>query len=137
MAFLFPHLLQLMIISLQLSTTKGIQKQKIPVKQYKQTAQLTAAHPGLVLTRFDPINEHLLQGWLYWSTMKAYFAELYINITMPRINESWQLNNYLRARGWWGYIILNIPNGLKALGLVYNISLVWRISLIWGISLII
>lgn len=60
--FLLPQRLQLIMISLQLSTTKGIQKHKIPVKQNKHTAQLTAAHPGLVLTKFGPINEHLLQG---------------------------------------------------------------------------
>lgn len=57
-----PHLLQLTRISLQLSQTKGIQKQKNPVKTNKQTDQLYAEQPGVKLTKSAPLNEHIAHG---------------------------------------------------------------------------
>jgi hypothetical protein len=46
-AFIAPHLLHIMTISLQSSTQKGTQQNKIPVKQNKQTAHETAEHPAV------------------------------------------------------------------------------------------
>lgn len=54
-AFVLPQRLQLITISLHPSAIKGIQKQRRPVKKYKQTDQEIAAHPGDNETVFDPI----------------------------------------------------------------------------------
>lgn len=55
MALVCLHLLQLILISLQPSATKGIQKHRIPVKQNKHTDQLYAAHPGVMLMKSTPL----------------------------------------------------------------------------------
>lgn len=74
------HRLHIITISLHPSITKGIQKQKIPVKQNKHTAQLAAAHPGDILTMSTPLYEQCGQGEPHWSKTTLYDAKFIINI---------------------------------------------------------
>lgn len=54
-----------MKISLQPLLTRGIQKQRMPVKKYRQTDQEMAAHPGSEVMKSFPTKEQTGQGRLH------------------------------------------------------------------------
>lgn len=49
----------------------------MPVNTNKHTDQLIAAHPGVKLTKSEPLNWQTGQGILHCCTIYAYLAKLY------------------------------------------------------------